>query len=83
MGRTRCRSTLGLSEKQVNIIKLSFAVCIFLFSSIILAGGSKSSVESSEYFVGVGAGDGGGAHGHRDGVIGGESGGGVRREERS
>tara|TARA_B100000035_G_scaffold49812_1_gene38418 strand:+ start:223 stop:798 length:576 start_codon:yes stop_codon:yes gene_type:complete len=47
----------------VNIIKLSFAVCIFLFSSIIFAGGSKSSVESSKYFVGVGAGDGGGAHG--------------------
>ena len=63
MGRTRCCSALGLSEKQVNIIKLSFAVCIFLFSSIIFAGGSKSSVESSKYFVGVGAGDGGGAHG--------------------
>ena len=63
MERTKCHSALGLSEKQVNIIKLSFAVFVFLFSSSIFAGGSKSSVENSKYFVGVGAGDGGGAHG--------------------
>ena len=44
-------------------IKTSIVVCALLFSSITHAGGSKSDIEGSKYFVGIGAGEGGGAHG--------------------
>ena len=47
----------------MNNIKTLVLTCILLFSSIAFAGGTKSNLESSKYFVGIGAGDGGGAHG--------------------
>src|SRR6056300_1621271 len=47
----------------MNNIKTLVIACTLLFSSITFAGGTKSNLESSKYFVGIGAGDGGGAHG--------------------
>ena len=47
----------------MNNIKTLVVTCTLLFSSIAFAGGTKSNLESSKYFVGIGAGDGGGAHG--------------------
>ena len=47
----------------MNNIKTLVVTCTLLFSSIAYAGGPKSNPEDSKYFVGIGAGDGGGAHG--------------------
>ena len=43
--------------------KLSFIAFTLLFSSILFAGDSKSGHKNSKYFIGIGAGDGGGAYG--------------------
>ena len=44
-------------------IKTAIVTCAFLLSSIDYAGGPNSGQEGSKYFVGIGAGEGGGAHG--------------------
>ena len=44
-------------------IKTAIVTCAFLLSSIAYAGGPNSGQEGSKYFVGIGAGEGGGAHG--------------------
>ena len=44
-------------------IKTALVTCAFLFSSIAYAGGPNSGQAGSKYFVGIGAGEGGGAHG--------------------
>ena len=44
-------------------IKTAIVTCALVFSSIAYAGGYKSDLERSKYFIGIGAGEGGGAHG--------------------
>ena len=44
-------------------IKTAIVTCAFLLSSIAYAGGPNSGQEGSKYFVGIGAGEGGGAYG--------------------
>ena len=44
-------------------IKAAIVTCAFLFSSITYGGGPNSGQEGSKYFIGIGAGEGGGAYG--------------------
>ena len=44
-------------------IKTAIVTCALLFSFIAYAGGPDSGQERSKYFVGIGAGEGGGAYG--------------------
>ena len=44
-------------------IKTIIVTCTLLFTSIAYTGGPKSDLEGSKFFVGIGAGDGGGAYG--------------------
>ena len=44
-------------------IKTAIVTCALLFSFIAYAGGPDTGKEGSKYFIGIGAGDGGGAYG--------------------
>ena len=44
-------------------IKTAIVTCAFLFSFTAYAGGPDSEQEGSKYFVGIGAGEGGGVYG--------------------